>query len=86
MKSVMESVKHAYVVSEIFLWTDSKDCFHWINNSEKIRQKFIQTKIEEIRKNVSSKWRHCPGNLNIADLPSRGVRRRTFRYKYEFMD
>ena len=32
MKSNFASIGHVYHISEGFLWTDSKDCTHWINN------------------------------------------------------
>ena len=74
LKSVINSLHAVYEISDVICWTDANDCVHWINNVEKIRKKFVQSKIEEIRKNVpGTKWRHCPGTLNPADMHSRGL-------------
>ena len=72
-KSILQSLHMVYTISELFCWTDSYDCVHWINNKRKIRERFIQGRVEEIRRNLPDiKWLHCPGKLNPADLPSRG--------------
>ena len=53
LKSVIASLRDVYKISQVLCWSDANDCVHWINNAEKVRKKFIQGKVEEIRKNVS---------------------------------
>ena len=54
-------------------WTDSMTVLCWIKN-ERIWKQYVQHRIEEIRSLTSrEEWRHCPGDTNPADLPSRGV-------------
>ena len=55
------------------LWSDSTTALCWIKN-ERIWKQYIGQRVEEIRR-LSPKdlWRHCPGELNPADLPSRGL-------------
>ena len=73
MKTVLESLTNV-AVGESFCWTDSIDCKFWINRTEKLRPKFIQNRVVEIRRNVPGvTWKHCPGKLNPADIPSRGL-------------
>ena len=54
-------------------WTDSMTTLCWIKN-ERTWKQYVQHRVEEIR-NLTSKddWRHCPGELNPADIPSRGL-------------
>ena len=54
-------------------WTDSMTALCWIKN-ERMWKQYVQHRVQEIR-NLTSKdsWRHCPGELNPADIPSRGL-------------
>lgn len=58
---------------EKFYWTDSKTTLCWITNDKPWKQ-YVTHRVAEIR-NLTAKeeWRHCPGSLNPADLPSRGI-------------
>ena len=58
---------------EIFYWVDSITTLHWIRNDRNWKQ-YVQHRVNEIR-DLSSveSWRFCPGSLNPADLPSRGI-------------
>ena len=54
-------------------WTDSMTALCWIKN-ERMWKQYVQHRVQEIR-NLTSKdsWRHCPGEFNPADIPSRGL-------------
>ena len=60
-------------VAECFLWTDSMTALYWIKNS-KVWKQYVHHRVEEIRRlTIRSDWKHCPGSINPADLPSRGI-------------
>ena len=71
---VLESLRASLTIHNIICWLDSLDTLHWIKAAYKKWKLFIQNKVEKIRKltNVNM-WRHCPGNLNPTNLPSRGT-------------
>ena len=57
---------------KIINWTDSMTALRWIKN-ELVWKQYVQHRVEEIRKLTSKdEWRHCPGEWNSADIPSRG--------------
>ena len=54
-------------------WTDSMTTLCWIKN-QRVWKQNVQHRVEEIRSLTSKdSWRHCPGHLNPADLPSRAL-------------
>jgi len=58
---------------ETVYWVDSMSVLFWIKNEKPWRQ-YVASRVNEIRHLTSRKqWRHCPGPLNLADLPSRGL-------------
>ena len=58
---------------ETHYWTDSMSVLCWIQNNKPWKQ-FVHHRIQDIRRLTDNhSWRHCPGILNPADLPSRGV-------------
>ena len=67
--------KFAATVSQLrtFNWTDSMTALCWIKN-EKVWKQYVQHRVEEIRElTTRDSWRHCPGEFNPADIPSRGL-------------
>ena len=55
------------------LWSDSTTALFWIKN-ERVWKQYIGQRVEKIRRlTPKDLWRHCPGELNPADLPSRGL-------------
>ena len=73
IKVIVASMKNVRL-DDVICWTDSMDCIHWINNRDKIWGRFVQNRVKEIRENVPGvEWKHCPGKLNPADIPSRGI-------------
>ena len=72
IKSIVCALRSLKVSPEIILWTDSFTTLCWIKNNRAWKT-FIQTRVKEIRELTSEyEWRHCPGECNPADLPSRG--------------
>lgn len=70
MHSVVSSLTD--VKPELHYWTDSSTALAWIQR-DKQWATFIYNRVQEIRRLTEPKsWRHVPGNLNPADLPSRG--------------
>jgi len=59
--------------ADTFLWTDSTIVLFWINNYKPWKQ-YVSSRVTEILKHTSrDQWRHCPGYLNPADMPSCGL-------------
>ena len=55
-------------------YTDSEVARYWIVGEDKVWKPFVQNRVVEIRKLVTPcQWKHCPGEFNPADLPSRGI-------------
>jgi hypothetical protein len=53
-------------------WTDSTTALSWIQN-ERIWKQYVQHRVDEIQSlTLKDSWRHCPGELNPAYIPSRG--------------
>ena len=59
--------------SPTVLWTDSMTTLCWIKN-ERTWKQYVGQRVDEIRcLTHKDSWRHCPGEINPADLPSRGL-------------
>ena len=52
---------------------DSMTTLSWIKN-ERIWKQYVGQRVDEIRRlTPTNSWRHCPGEVNPADPPSRGL-------------
>ncbi|XP_033221099.1 uncharacterized protein LOC117175502 [Belonocnema kinseyi] len=58
--------------AKTYYWNDSSTVVAWINRQDNYSI-FVSNRVKEIRDISESKqWRHIPGHVNPADLPSRG--------------
>ena len=63
------------VINEVCCLTDSPVSHYWIMGESSIWKQFVQNVVDEVRSCVKPKQlRFCPGAVNPADLPSRGVK------------
>lgn len=55
-------------------WTDSAICLHWLRKSPSQLQPFVANRVSNIQERSSDiSWRHVRGEVNPADLISRGL-------------
>ena len=84
--SILKSLTSLKTAPSVTLWTDSFTTLCWKNN-DKVWKQFIQQRVKEIRKLTRThEWRHCAGQLNPADLPSRGTSWRRARKERNMVD
>ncbi|XP_028412045.1 uncharacterized protein LOC114534774 [Dendronephthya gigantea] len=70
--TIIKALTSIKLITNVVLWTDSFTTLCWIRN-HKVWKTYVQNRVNEIRELTSNyEWRHCPGELNPADLPSRG--------------
>ena len=73
MEKVLLQMRRILKIEKVILWSDSMDSLYWIKSMDKKRTQSVKNKIEKIRVVTSHEnWRHVPGKINPADLPSQG--------------
>ena len=61
-------------VDRTTFWTDSENVWYWVSNQSREFKPFVANRIGEIQRTTSpEQWRHVPGTVNPADLPTRGL-------------
>jgi hypothetical protein len=72
--SVAQCLRDDVKLDKPICYTDSQVALHWIWGTDKVWKQFVQNRVNEIRSltDVSS-WKHCSGEDNPADIPSRGA-------------
>ena len=74
LSSVASALGPEHPLGEPLCFTDSKIALCWIRGFDKEWKQFVENRVREIRSLVPEKcWYHCAGNVNPADLPSRGA-------------
>ena len=72
-ENVLNELKVNYNVDQVLLWTDSTCVYSWILNTGNLYERFIQTRLEIIRKLLpNGTWKLVPSKLNPADIISKG--------------
>ena len=72
--SVSQSLQPTLPQLQLHCYTDSQIALCWIRGVDREWKPFVHNRVKEIHCNVHpSLWGHCPGVLNPADLPTRGL-------------
>ena len=72
MLTVLNSLKGEIDISSLYAWSNSKVSLAWIKSCNKEFVTFVQNRVVEIRKNVSSeKWSFDYTKLNPVDFITR---------------
>ena len=74
ISSVSAALEEKLKLESPMCYTDSKVVLFWIKGQDKEWKQFVENCVIEIRQLVPLEcWKHCPGEINPTDLPSRGV-------------
>lgn len=69
-----QNILKVITVDRITFWTDSENVWHWVRNQSREFKPFFANRIGEMQRTTSpEQWRHVPGTVNPADLPTRGL-------------
>ena len=73
MKSVSVALRDDIELKDPVCYTDSLVVLYWIRGVGRSWKPFVENRVREIRSLVPFVcWKHCPGEMNPADIPSRG--------------
>ena len=77
-KFIKETFKHSIQISNVYIWSDSQIALSWIRDSSKCKQyvKNRVTTIQNLKENT--KFMFVPGELNSADVLTRGMSAKQF--------
>ena len=74
LSNTMQSLQPEQKFEKATCYTDSKIVLYWIKGYDKEWKQFVKNRVREIRTLIPAQcWYHCRGDLNPADLQSRGV-------------
>ena len=71
MHSVHDALHCSLTDVRLFYWTESYTALCWIRNQKPWKQ-YVLPEIHRLSNPAN--WKFCPGNLNPADIPSRGCK------------
>ena len=67
---------NTWPIRSVTIWMDSMVALYWISNPGKSWKVFVANrvrKIAQISRELKIQWKHCPSEMNLADLGSRGA-------------
>ena len=71
---LIKPYRKQFTLTEFLCWVDSNAALFWVKSVECEWKQFIQNRIDKVRKRMSpGTWNYCPGELNPADIPTRGL-------------
>ena len=74
METAKEAIKSHIEITDCYYWSDSMTALQWIQNKGEWKQ-FVRSRVNEILgATKKDRWRHCPGEINPADIGSRGMK------------
>ena len=69
-----QNIQKVITVDRTIFWTDSENVWYWVRNQSREFKPFVANRVGEIQRTTSpEQWRHVPGTINPADLPTRGL-------------
>ncbi|XP_078355671.1 uncharacterized protein LOC144640376 [Oculina patagonica] len=69
-----ENIQKVIKVDRTIFWIDSENVWYWVRNQSREFKPFVANRVGEIQRTTSpEQWRHVPGTINPADLPTRGL-------------
>ncbi len=64
----------ALSLNTVHFWSDSTNVLCWLRNDSRVLNSFVGTRVAKIQHHTCvAHWGWVPGNLNPADIPSRGL-------------
>ena len=74
VESVIQQLKIR--IAAVNAWTDGINVWYWLQKPSHYWKTWVANRVSFIHETSTScniTWRHCPGSMNRADLPSRGA-------------